>query len=475
MTVTDSVTAAASVTSLQRRFLQQQAAFRQAPYPTPATRRERLARLERMALHHADEVERAIRQDYGHRSSVETRLAEITTLKVALRHTRRHLKRWMRPQRVSINWRFLPAQGEIHRQPLGVVGIISPWNYPWQLALLPALNALAAGNRVMIKPSELTPATSRLMAELAERYFAEDELCVVTGDHETGKAFADLPFDHLLFTGSTQVGRQVAQAAAANLTPVTLELGGKSPAIVADDANLDEAARRIAFGKWLNAGQTCIAPDYVLVSERRIKGLTEALERTVKQFYPRLANNDDYTAIISRRHRQRLIALRADAENRGCRVIELGASAEQLEASGKLPPTLVINPHDELALMQEEIFGPLLPIIGVRDGDAAIDYVNQRARPLALYAFTRDGAYRERLMTRTHSGGMAFNDTILQVAQDALPFGGVGQSGIGAYHGERGFVTFSHERSIFHQARRNTTRLMQPPYRRWLLKLLRLI
>ncbi|GHB08167.1 aldehyde dehydrogenase family protein [Modicisalibacter luteus] len=475
MTVTDSVAAPANVTSLQRRFAQQQAAFRQAPYPTLAVRRERLARLERMALHHADEIERAIRKDYGHRSSVETRLAEFTTLQLALRHTRRHLKRWMRPQRVSLNWRFLPARGEIFRQPLGVVGIISPWNYPWQLALLPALSALAAGNRVMIKPSELTPATSHLMGELAERYFAEDELCVINGDQETGKAFASLPFDHLFFTGSPQVGRQVAQAAAANLTPVTLELGGKSPAIVADDADLDEAARRIAFGKWFNAGQTCIAPDYVLVSERRLKGLTQAIERTAQQFYPRLANNDDYTAIISRRHRQRLIALRDDAENRGCRVIELGANAEQLEASGKLPPTLVINPHDELALMQEEIFGPLLPIIGVKDGEAAIDYVNQHPHPLALYAFTHDAAYRERLMTRTHSGGMAFNDTLLQSAQDALPFGGVGQSGNGTYHGEHGFVTFSHERSVFHQARRSTAWLMQPPYRRWLMKLLRLI
>ncbi|TDX23806.1 coniferyl-aldehyde dehydrogenase [Modicisalibacter xianhensis] len=473
--MTTTQTAPARATSLQCHFAQQQAAFRQAPYPSLAVRRERLARLERMTRQHVDEIERAIRQDYGHRSSVETRLAEITTLQLALRHTRRHLKRWMRPQRVSLNWRFLPARGEIHRQPLGVVGIISPWNYPWQLAMMPAVSALAAGNRVMIKPSELTPATSRLMAELAERYFATNELHVVTGDRETGKAFAGLPFDHLFFTGSTQVGRQVAQAAAANLTPVTLELGGKSPVIVADDADLDEAARRIAFGKWFNAGQTCIAPDYVLVSERRLNGLVQALERTVRQFYSRLADNDDYTAIINRQHRQRLVDLRNEAEDRGCRVMELGASAEQLEASGKLPPTLIINPHDELRLMQEEIFGPLLPIIGVRDDEAAIDHVTRRPRPLALYAFTRDAGYRERLIAGTHSGGMAFNDTMLQAAQDALPFGGIGQSGVGAYHGEHGFVTFSHERSVFQQARRNTAWLMQPPYRRWLLKLLRLI
>lgn len=468
-------TATSADTALRRRFDAQRHAFRDAPYPTLATRLERLSRLERMTRGHADDIERAIRQDFGHRSPVEIRLAEITALYQAIRHTRRHLKRWMRPQRVGLGWRFLPAKGRIYRQPLGVVGIISPWNYPWNLAMLPALDALAAGNRVMIKPSELTPATSQLMARLAERYFAVDELCVVTGDVELGRAFASLPFDHLLFTGSTAVGRQVAQAAAANLTPVTLELGGKSPTIVCDDADLDEAARRIAFGKWLNAGQTCIATDYVLLPERRLKPFIQAMERAVERFYPDPARNDDLSAIISRRHRQRLIELRDEAENRGCRVIELGASAEQLEASGKLPPTLIVNPHDELRLMREEIFGPLLPVIGVKDLDAAIAYVNARPHPLALYAFTDDPASREHLLTRTLSGGVTFNDTFWHVAPETLPFGGVGASGQGAYHGERGFRTFSHERSVLHQSRRSALPLLHPPYRRWLLKLLRLI
>lgn len=475
MAGTEITTDTAAARTLRRHFDTQQRAFRDAPYPTLAIRLERLSRLERMTRQHASAIERAIRQDYGHRSSVETRLAEITTLRHAIGHTRRHLKRWMRPRRVRLDWRFFPAKGEVHRQPLGVVGIIAPWNHPWNLAMLPALDALAAGNRVMLKPSELTPATSQLMTELVERYFAADEFCVVTGGVEIGRAFAGLPFDHLLFTGSTAVGRQVAQAAAANLTPVTLELGGKSPAVIADDADLDDAARRIAFGKWFNAGQTCLASDYVLLPERHLKAFIGAMERTVARFYPSLANNDDVSAIIDRRHRQRLIDLRNEAENHGCRVLELGAVAEQLEASGKLPPTLIINPHDELRLMQEEIFGPLLPIIGVKDLDAAIDYVNARPHPLALYAFTHDPAIRERLLTGTRSGGMTFNDTLWHIAPEKLPIGGVGASGSGAYHGERGFLTFSHERSVFHQSRRSAATLLHPPYRRRLLKLLRLI
>lgn len=461
--------------NLERCFKTQREAYRDAPYPTLASRLERLARLERMTLQHADDIERAIDQDFGHRSKIETRMAEITTLKQAIRHTRRHLKRWMRAKRASVNWRFLPATGTIHRQPLGVVGIISPWNYPWNLAMLPTLDALAAGNRVMIKPSELTPATSRLMAELATRYFAPQELCVITGDAEIGRTFASLPFDHLLFTGSTEVGSRVAQAAAANLTPVTLELGGKSPVIIDAGVDLLDAARRIAFGKWLNAGQTCIAPDYVLLPERDMKAFVDALETAVATFYPSLAANNDVSAIISRHHRQRLIELRDEAENHGCRVLELGANAEQLEASGKLPPTLVLNPHRELRVMREEIFGPLLPVIGVRDLDAAIAFVNARPHPLALYAFTNDPLSRERLLTHTTSGGMVINDTLWHVAQEAMPFGGVGASGSGAYHGERGFLTFSHERSVFRQSRRSGAALVYPPYRRWLLKLLRII
>ncbi|WP_136068843.1 coniferyl aldehyde dehydrogenase [Modicisalibacter radicis] len=467
-------------TALEALLERQRKAFHGDPCPDLATRRERLARLARLTRRHADEIEAAIRQDFGHRSDVETRLAELATLLQAIGHARRRLKRWMRPQRAAVDWRFMPARAEIRRQPLGVVGIIAPWNYPWSLAMLPALDALAAGNRVMIKPSELTPATAQLMQRLVARYFADDELCVVTGDAAVARAFAALAFDHLLFTGSTAVGREVARAAARNLTPVTLELGGKSPAIIDETYDLDDAARRIAFGKWLNAGQTCIAPDYVLVPESRLGAFCEALERAVTTLYPSPAGNGDYTAIISRRHRQRLIALRDEAHNHGCRVIEIGASAEQLEASGKLPPTLIINPHASLGVMREELFGPLLPVVGVTDFAAALDFVNRRshdarAHPLALYAFSHDTAHQARLLTDTQSGGVVLNDTLWHIAQTSLPFGGVGASGHGAYHGEHGFLTFSHRRSVFRQSRRNAARLVHPPYRRWLLKLLRLI
>lgn len=470
-------------TTLEGLLERQRQAFHGDPCPSLAVRRERLARLARLTRRHADEIETAIRQDFGHRSGIETRLAEITPLLQAIGHTRRRLKRWMRPQRAAVDWRFLPARAEIHRQPLGVVGIIAPWNYPWNLAMLPALDALAAGNRVMIKPSELTPATAQLMQRLVARYFADDELCVVTGDVAVAHAFAGLAFDHLLFTGSTAVGREVARAAADNLTPVTLELGGKSPALIDETYDLDDAARRIAFGKWLNAGQTCIAPDYVLLPESRLTAFCEALERAATTLYPGPAGNGDYTAIISRRHRQRLIALRDEARNHGCRVIEIGASAEQLEASGKLPPTLIVNPHASLGVMREELFGPLLPVIGVTDFPAALEFVNHythdardtRAHPLALYAFSHDSAHQARLLTATQSGGVVLNDTLWHAAQTSLPFGGVGASGQGAYHGEHGFLTFSHRRSVFRQSRRNAAGLIHPPYRRWLLKVLRLI
>ncbi|MDI5934641.1 coniferyl aldehyde dehydrogenase [Halomonas kalidii] len=461
----------ANARDLPARLDEQRRAFAAERFPSPATRRDRLARLATMTRHHRDEIAQAIRQDFGHRAEAETRLAEVATVLQAVRHARRHLRRWMRPRRAAMPLRLWPARARVHRQPLGVVGIIAPANYPWNLALLPAVDALAAGNRVMIKPSEQTPTTSELMARLAARYFAADELCVVTGDADTARAFAALPFDHLLFTGSARVGREVARAAAANLTPVTLELGGKTPAIVADDADLEHAARRIAFGKWLNAGQTCIAPDYVLIDEPRLGAFVEALTRTVKRFHPRGTAGDDYTAILGERHRERLDAMLEEARDHGCRVIPLGEPLE-LREGAKLPPTLVIDPHEGLALMREEIFGPWLPILGVRDLEAAQAFIQRRPHPLALYAFTDDPARRRRLLRETHSGGVVFNDTLWHNAVPALPFGGVGESGMGAYHGEAGFRRFSHERGVFQQARRNAAGLLDPPYRRWLLRLL---
>ncbi|MGM0693305.1 MAG: coniferyl aldehyde dehydrogenase [Pseudomonadota bacterium] len=457
--------------ALPARLDQQRHAFATEPFPSAATRRDRLARLARMTRHHRDEISQAIRQDVGHRAEAETRLAEVAPLLMAIRHTRRHLKRWMAPRRTAVPWRLQPGRARIHRQPLGVVGIIAPANYPWSLALMPAVDALAAGNRVMLKPSEQTPTTSALLARLVERYFAPEELHVVTGDADTARAFAALPFDHLLFTGSPGVGREVARAAAEHLTPVTLELGGKAPAIVADDADLTHAARRIAFGKWLNAGRTCIAPDHVLIDAARLPAFIEAIREVVKQYYPRGTASDDYSAVPGEAARRRLEAMRDEARDHGCRVIELGERME-LSHGAKLPPTLVIDPTANLAIMQEEVFGPWLPVIGVRDFDAALARVAEGPSPLALYAFTDDPTRRRRLLEQTRSGGVVFNDTLWHYVVPALPFGGIGESGMGVYQGEAGFLRFSHQRSVFLQARRNAVGLLNPPWRRWWLRLL---
>ncbi|MBB3189572.1 coniferyl aldehyde dehydrogenase [Halomonas cerina] len=458
--------------ALSARLEAQRRAFAVEPFPSARRRHDRLARLDAMTRRHRDEIIQAIRQDFGHRADAETRLAEITPLRMAIHYARRHLRRWMRPKRATVPWRLLPGRARVYRQPLGVVGIIAPSNYPWHLAWMPAVDALAAGNRVMIKPGEQTPATSALMARLAERYFAPDELCVVTGDTDVARAFSALPFDHLLFTGSARVGHEVARAAAANLTPVTLELGGKTPVIIGTDADLEKAAERIAFGKWLNAGQTCIAPDHVLIEASRLVEFIDAMTRTVTTFYPRGSASEDYSAVPGEAQRRRLTAMLDEARDHGCRVIELGEHVALPDGGAKLPPTLVIDPHEGLAIMHEEVFGPWLPVIGVRDLDTALARVTEGPRPLALYAFTDDADLRRRLLEETHSGGVVFNDTLWHNAVPALPFGGVGASGMGAYRGEAGFLRFSLARGVFLQSRRSAVGLLNPPYRRWLIRLL---
>ncbi len=462
----------ADASPLAARFDTQRRAFAADPHPSRAVRHDRLKRLALMTRQHRREIVAAIQQDFGHRAEAETRLAEVATVLQAVHHARRHLRRWMRPSRAAVPFRLWPARARVYRQPLGVVGIISPSNYPWNLALLPTVDALAAGNRVMLKPSEKTPATSALLARLAARYFVPEELDVVVGDADTGRAFADLPFDHLLFTGHAEVGRQVAMAAARHLTPVTLELGGKTPVLVCADADLAQAAERIAFGKWLNAGQTCIAPDYVLVHEPHLNRFVAALQATLKRFHPKGAASHDYTAVLGEAQQARLTAMLDEARDHGCRVIPLGEPDPRVGT--KLPPTLVIDPHHDLAIMRDEIFGPWLPVIGVRDLDAALRVIRARPRPLALYAFTRDAAQQRRILEETHSGGVVFNDTLWHNAVPALPFGGVGDSGMGSYHGEAGFLRFSHQRSVFEQSRRAQVKRLNPPYRRWLLRLLRL-
>jgi coniferyl-aldehyde dehydrogenase len=359
---------------------------------------------------------------------------------------------------------------------LGVVGIVSPWNYPYQLALAPAVPALAAGNRVMIKPSELTPRFAELLARIVAESFAEDEMAVVTGDALTGKAFTELPFDHLFFTGSTAVGKLVAQAAAKNLTPVTLELGGKSPAILDPSSDLAVAVPRLAFGKLLNAGQTCIAPDYAFVPNERIDAFVEQMHRAVAQMYPRLAANPDYTSIVNERHFARLQGLLEDARAKGARIVPINPAGENFDQAGrKQPPVLVLGATPEMKLMQEEIFGPILPVLGYDRIEEAIAYINRHDRPLALYWFGSDGANRDKVLNQTLSGGVTLNDCIWHIAQEDQPFGGVGASGTGSYHGEWGFRTFSKEKPVFVQPRLNGMFLMYPPFGKTFERMLALL
>jgi coniferyl-aldehyde dehydrogenase len=444
----------------------QRQAFLAAGPPSLDERRADLARLKAAIRDRAEAIAEIISADFGNRSRHESLLAEIFTALADIRHTARHLDRWMRPKRVGVGLELLPGRARILRQPLGVVGIISPWNYPFQLAIMPLVAALAAGNRVMLKPSELTPRTAEFIAESLAGLFPSEKVATVLGGPEIGAAFARLPFDHLFYTGSTAVGRLVMQAAAENLTPVTLELGGKSPSIIGEDARFPGAVESILYGKLLNAGQTCIAPDYVLLPEQKREEFIAEAQKAARKFYPRLAANPDYTSIISDRHYQRLRRLLEEAKAQGARIVELNPALEALEPARKLAPTLVIDPGEDLTLMREEIFGPVLPVKTYRTLDEAIDYVNRHPRPLALYYFGEDAEQRDRVLARTISGGVSVNETLMHVLVEELPFGGVGASGIGAYHGEVGFDTFSHKRGVFLQSRFNGAKLLRPPFGR---------
>jgi coniferyl-aldehyde dehydrogenase len=371
----------------------------------------------------------------------------------------------MRPQRRRTALHFQPGVARVHYQPLGVVGIMSPWNYPISLAVMPLATAIAAGNRAMLKPSEFTPATNQVLAAMLRETFPEDQVAVVFGDAEIGAKFAALPFDHLIFTGSTDVGRSVVRAASDNLVPVTLELGGKSPAIVESGYSLAKAAASIALGRLANAGQTCIALDYALVQEGEIQSFAEAYKQAVRRLYPGGVLDAAYGSIINARHEGRLWAMIADARQKGARVIEIGTEvAADAGRERTLPPILVLEAISEMTVLQEEIFGPILPVVAFRNIDDAIAFVNARPRPLALYLFGDDRDSRRRVLERTTSGNVTINDTMLHYAVEDLPFGGVGASGIGAYHGHEGFKTLSHAKGVFVQSRFNLTGLVRPPF-----------
>ncbi|WP_372827350.1 coniferyl aldehyde dehydrogenase [Polaromonas sp.] len=429
-----------------------------------ALRRDRLLRIQALLDVHGAALAQAVQQDFGVRSPQLTEIADIFVLRSLLSTTLKKLAKWMKPVRVSTPLYLLPARAFLQRQPLGVVGVVSPWNYPVQLSLGPVITALAAGNRIMLKPSELTPATSALLEKLLGEVFAADEVCVVQGDGEVAAAFAALPFDHLFFTGSTAVGRKVAEAAAANLTPTTLELGGKSPCIVDASCDLDAAAIKIAHGKLLNAGQTCIAPDYVLLPKGQEAAFGEAFARAVAQLFPTITGNPDYAAIISPRHHERLQALVAQAEAEGAQVQVVNPGAVAATASRQMAPVLVFNAAADSKLLSEEIFGPILPVLPYASIDEAVNYINDRPRPLALYWFGTNTDARDDVLARTVSGGVTVNDTLMHIAHENLPFGGVGDSGWGSYHGEAGFLRLTQQKPVLVQSKWARGDLFYPPY-----------
>lgn len=436
-----------------------------------------LRRLQRLLREQQNALTVAVSQDFGQRSRHETLLGEVFLILEAIQHTIHHLPHWMRPQGRWVPLQLWPAKAQLCVEPLGVVGIIAPWNYPFSLALMPLVAALAAGNRVMLKPSEFTPACSELLARLLSNIFDPRQVSVVTGDAQVGAAFAALPFDHLFFTGSTATGRLIMRAASEHLVPVTLELGGKSPALIDEHCSLEQAAQRIARGKLFNAGQTCIAPDYVLLLPGQVDRFVTLFREAVEGLYPALVNNPDYTSVINDRHYARLQTLVDEARQRGARVVEINPAGESFPGQGhrKFVPTLLLDVDDGLQVMQDEIFGPILPLKTYRDLDQAIAWINDRPKPLALYYFGTDRARQKKVLARTSAGGVTINDTLVHCLVEDLPFGGVGASGMGAYHGQAGFLTFSHRKPVVWQSRWSAASLAEPPYGTWVDRLIRLM
>ena len=450
--------------ALHATLARQRAAFLRNGPPTLKQRRRDLVKLKEAIVVRKDAFVAALDTDFGHRARQESLMLDVGTTVGAINYLHNNLRRFMRAERRHVAAIFKPASAKVVYQPLGVVGIVSPWNFPVSLALTPLATALAAGNCVMLKPSEMTPATTDLLASLLAETFDEEQVAVVTGDAKVGRAFSSLPFDHIFFTGSIPVGRAIMRAASENLVPVTLELGGKSPIIVDDGYSLRTAARRIAYGKCANGGQICTSPDYLLLPKGRMEDFIAAYLQEVDTLYPNIGDNPDFTSILNDRHFARLSGLVEDAKAKGARVIEIGTRHQGVSHSRMFPPVLLIGVTDEMAVMQEEIFGPILPVVTYDSLDEAIAYVNARPRPLALYFFGTDKISQRLVVERTTSGGVLINDTILHYAQDDLPFGGVGPSGMGTYHGAEGFKTMSHPKAVFKQARFNLADLFRPPF-----------
>ena len=449
----------------------QRAAFARGGAPSLSARRDALDRCIGLLVDHKDAICDALAEDFGWRSKDTTALTDVAGSIGPLKHARDHLAAWMKPEKRKttppiLSW--FGAKAEVRFQPKGVVGCISPWNFPVNLTFAPLAGILAAGNRCMIKPSEFTPATGALMKAMFAKAFSEEEIAVCLGGPEVGSAFAALPFDHLVFTGGTSIGRRVMMAAAENLVPVTLELGGKSPVLIGRSASMPVAAARIMAGKTLNAGQICLAPDYVLVAEDQRDAFVAEATASVARMFPTIRDNADYGAIISQRHYDRIRGYVDEAREMGAQVVELNPASEDFsqQEHRKIPPTLILGATDQMKVMREEIFGPILPVVTYGRMDEAVARVNAGERPLGLYYFGNDPAEQEQVLSRTTSGGVTVNDVVFHVAMEDLPFGGIGPAGMGRYHGRDGFLEFSHQKAVYSQLKKDVAQMaqMRPPY-----------
>lgn len=454
---------------LDRILETQKAAHLREGTPSAEKRVEWIDKSIDLLVTHGAALARAMAEDFGHRSIDQSNLTDIAGTIASLKHSRAHLRKWMRPEKRSVDFplNLLGSRARVEYQPKGVIGIISPWNFPVNLTFAPLANVFAAGNRAMIKPSEFTEATSELMKTLIADYYSEEEVAVVTGGPEIGAAFSALAFDHLIFTGATSIAHHVMRAAAENLVPLTLELGGKSPVVLGRSANLEKAASRIMAGKTMNAGQICLAPDYAFVPEEDTREFVGAAQAAIGKMFPSgLKDNDDYTSVINQRHYDRLNSYLDDAREKGAEIVEINPGNETFaqQPHHKMAPHLILNPTDDMKVMQDEIFGPILPVKSYQETSEALDYINGRPRPLGLYYFGEDAGERDQVVNGTTSGGVTVNDVVFHVAQEDLPFGGIGPSGMGSYHGRDGFMEFSHKKAIYTQTGSEMLAMMRPPY-----------
>jgi coniferyl-aldehyde dehydrogenase len=450
-------------TALTDTFLQQKEYFDRNTYPSYQTRINDLKKLKALLINNQEAFINTMSQDFGHRSATDSRIGDILTTVMGINYAIKKLKKWMKPEKKHIGILFQPAKGEVVYQPKGVIGIIAPWNYPVFLTLGPLTTALAAGNTAMIKMSEYTPKTNTLLATLLAEIFPQHKVAIVCGEADMAAAFSGTSFDHIFFTGSTGVGKLVMKAAAENLVPVTLELGGKSPTIIDNDIDIKTAVNRLILGKVLNAGQTCVAPDYIFCPENKVDELSEAFQTAYQSMYPNIAENDDYSCIINDSQKSRLDSLLADAKAQGAKIMPLATNTND-KMPRKMPLTLITDVNDDMTVMQQEIFGPLLPIISYKKLDEVITYINSKPRPLALYICSFNKSVQQKILLNTHAGGVCINEAAFHVAVDDLPFGGIGASGMGQYHGDEGFKTFSHGKSVFSRGKISLGSLLFPPF-----------